>query len=376
LTKPSSHFDPERLGQLITDSLTRRISLDEEVALTEWLSESKENLNIYLELQDEIAGKIVEENKRRKRKLFQKYLAIAASLILITTLCLLHFFKPKDVLAFARHSKLDNSSNGIILTLANGLNLNIDSINSPIRQGNMVLKKSGNEITYNSIPNYPKKEGFNSIRTMFGKQIKIVFQDGSKVWLNAGSTIHYPTSFNDKFRKVKITGEAFFEIAPVIDSTLSGNKVPFIVSTNGLDIIVKGTKFNVQAYENDTEIKASLIEGSIEVKRGNQTWLLEPGNQAILSNDTLKVIKEFENEEVLGWKKDMFVFQDLQIEPLMRQISRWYNVTVIYESENLITDRFTMSVPRSLPLDQLLNIIQSTSKVNFKVKNHSVIVSK
>ena len=372
MNKPSSP-DPKRIGQLIAKSLSGTIPLDEELELTQWLSESEDNLSQYLKLQSEIINRTVEKNKKRKNKLFKRYLAIAASIILIATLCLLRINKANDKSAPALISKFDNSSSGVILTLSNGLNLNIDSVNSPIMQGNMVLNRNGNVITYASVPNYPKQEGFNSIQTMAGKQIKIVFLDGSMVWLNAGSTIHYPTFFNGKCRKVNITGEAFFEIAPMVDSSL-GNKVPFIVSVNGMEIIVKGTKFNVQAYDNENEIKTSLIEGCIEVKRNNQSYLLEPGNQAILSKDTFIVNKIFEIDEVLAWRQNMFVFQKLEIETLMRQISRWYNVTVVYD--DIIPDKFTISVPRDLSLPQLLDVLQSTSKVHFKIVKNTVIVTK
>lgn len=372
MNKPSSS-DPKHIGQLITKSLTSTLLLDEEVELTKWLSESEGNQRIYLQLQNEIAEKLIDErNKRRKQKAI-KSIAVAATFLLIIYVCLLRLHRAKEKEIPGTQIKSDSSSSGIILTLANGRNLNIDSVDSPIRQGNMVLKKSGNEITYVSIPNYPKQEGFNSMRTMFGKQAKIVFLDGSIVWLNAGSTINYPTFFDEKYRKVRITGEAFFEIAPMVDSSL-GNKVPFIVSVNGMDIIVKGTKFNVQAYENENEIKTSLIEGCIEVKRNNQTCLLEPGNQAILSKDTFILNDKFEIDEVLAWRQDMFVFQKLEIEPLMRQISRWYNVNVVYE--DLIVDKFTFSVPRDLTLPQILDVLQSTSKVHFKIENNTVIVTK
>jgi transmembrane sensor len=375
LTKPSSNFDPQQIGQLIIKSLSGQITVDEEIELTKWLSESKENEETYHKVQNELHKKLEHKISKQNIYLFfkNKSTVVAASLFLIASIIILHFYKSDDKLPVAPNNKPFSSPNGVILTLANGLNLDIDSVSSPIRQGNMLLTKNGNEISYIRLPNYPEKKDYNTIRTMFGKNIKIVFLDGSKVWLNAGSTIHYPTSFNDNFRKVNISGEAYFEIAPMIDSSFGG-KIPFTVTVNGMDILVKGTKFNVQAYNNDKEIKTSLLEGCIEVKKGNQAYLLQPGNQAILSKDTLKVIKEFEIDEVLAWKKDMFVFQEMDIEPLMRQISRWYNVTVVYE--DVIMDRFTMSVPRNLTLEQLLNVLQSTSKVHFKIENHTVIVSK
>lgn len=391
MIKPSSKGYSKRIGQLLIKYLTKDITLKESIELAKWIYRSRRNRKLFKKVREpeffnalinsdsEIIEKELEDLFSTPSTISVKKRAPVLACILMMILSFFIFYITNIRTDVTSKNILDTShtfSPEIALTLLDGSTISIDSVSSPIRQGNMLLSKTGNEISYIKLPNYPQKKGYNTIKTKFGKQIKIVFLDGSKVWLNAGSTIHYPTSFDDQCRKVNITGEAFFEIAPIIDSSLSGNKVPFIVTTNGLEIIVKGTKFNVQAYENENEIKASLIEGSIEVKKGNQTWLLEPGNQAILSKDTLKVIKEFENEEVLAWKKDMFVFQDLEIEPLMRQISRWYNVTVIYESENLITDRFTMSVPRSLPLDQLLKVLQSTSKVNFKVKNHSVIVSK
>jgi ferric-dicitrate binding protein FerR (iron transport regulator) len=304
-----------------------------------------------------------------------KYGTIAAALLIIAAAFIFFNLKtrhktgPVDQIAPSPFS----SSKGIILTLSDGSIINIDSMNKPITQGNVLLKMNGDELTYIPVANTPKEEGFNTIRTLCGKQFKVVFPDGSKVWLNAGSSIHYPTSF-DKYRMVDITGEAFFEVVPVIDPAFPDNKVPFYVTVNGMEISVKGTRFNVKAYDNDNEVRTTLLEGSIKVKKRNQIGLLEPGQQAVLSKGILTINTAFNEEEVLAWRKNLFVFQNSAIEPLMHQIARWYNVTVVYE--DVIMDNFTATVPRNIPLEQLLKILELSNPVHFRLEDNMVIVSK
>jgi transmembrane sensor len=392
LIKPSSKGYSKRIGQLILKYLAKDITIKESIELARWTCRSRKNIKLFKKLREpEFFKAIINSDSEKIEKELEELFSASSSTsvnkkapvivcaLMIFLLILISYITNYRTNAEGKRilETSQSSAPGIFLTLLDGTTIDIDSVNSPIRQGNILLTKNGNEISYIPIPNYnPQSEEYNTIRTMFGKQIKVVFLDGSKVWLNAGSSIQYPTSFNKKFRKVNITGEAFFEIAPIIDSTLSGNRVPFLVNANGVEILVKGTKFNVQSYETENEIKTSLFEGCIEVKKGNQAYLLEPGNQAIFSYDTFKIIKDFESEEVLAWKNDMFVFHDLEFWPLMHQIARWYNVTVVDDGKNLISDRFTLSVPRSLPLEQLLGILQSTSTVHFKIENHTVFVSK
>ena len=388
LTTPLNQ-DNDEIGELIVKSLTGQTTEEEEVKLTEWLSASINNKETYKKVQNEIKQQLkteiniwnkIEHLKNGKYRLDNlsgrniiKSIVIATSIVLISTFAFIFLYNHTRNSKAADPITSFTSPNGIFLTLADGQNLNVDSVNSPIRQGNLLLTKSGNEISYIKLPNYTPKEGYNTIKTMFGKQIKIVFLDGSKVWLNAGSTIHYPTSFNSTCRKVNITGEAFFEIAPMIDSSL-GAKIPFVVSVNGMEITVKGTKFIVRAYKDDNEIKTSLIEGIIEVQSGDSSLLLQPGQQAILSNKKLKFSSKFDSEEVLSWKNNMFKFKNLEIESLMREISRWYNVTVVYE--DFIMDEFTLNVPRNIPLKQLLQILELTSNAHFKLENNTVYCSK
>jgi ferric-dicitrate binding protein FerR (iron transport regulator) len=393
LFKPSSKHGPKRIGQLIIKYLTKDLTTKEAIELTKWLSASKKNKQLFFKLKDpKVLKALIDSNYAliyqelnqlsEKQTLFtlnfnKQHLYIAAAILIavfISIYTLVSFSNKSKKVIVDQHTPQDApASAGIILTLPNGRTIDMDSVTGPIIQAGIILKKYGDELACIPVSHKPKYEEFNTITTSLGKNFKVVFADGSKVWLNAGSSLRFPTSFNNTYRRVKISGEAYFEIAPQNDPEVPGYKIPFIVSVGSMEISVKGTRFNVQAYEHD--VKTTLFEGSIAVKEGKNSCLLRPGQQAHLSaTGTFKVNTNFDEEEILAWKKDLFVFNDLEIEPLMRQIARWYNVDIVYE--DVIMDRFTTTVPRDLPLNQVLHILELIAPVHFRIDNNTVIVSK
>jgi transmembrane sensor len=257
--------------------------------------------------------------------------------------------------------------------LADGKNVNIDSISTVIKQSNAFIQFSGNSITY-----IPKKSSsqreYNTLTTSFGKQSIIILPDGSKVWMNACSSILYPTAFNNETRKVQLIGEAFFEISTIIDSTRPGMKVPFIVELkNGSYINVTGTKFNINAYLH-SDIKATLIEGGIEVQKDNFIRKILPGEQAVInSSGNVSIDRTRDVTETFSWKDGMFNYNDTPIEQVMADISRWYNVKIEYKQ--YVSNHLTIKVPRGITLTNLLNLLQMNSAVHFEINGKKVIVS-
>jgi len=261
--------------------------------------------------------------------------------------------------------------NTAILTLADGSTIVLDSAKNGAltSQGNTkVIKLNNGQLAYSS-SGATNEVLYNTMSTPRGGQYKLVLSDGSKVWLNAASSIHYPTSFPGNERKVEITGEAYFEVA-------HDAKKPFKVSVNNMEVQVLGTHFNVNAYRDERTINTTLLEGSVKVTKGSSMSILKPGQQAIIqqAGDDKKITVEnnIDVEAVIAWKNGYFSFTNADMTAVMRQISRWYDVDIVYEGK--IPDRkFGGEISRNLNASQALKILQA-SKVHFRIEGKKIIV--
>jgi ferric-dicitrate binding protein FerR (iron transport regulator) len=308
----------------------------------------------------------------------------AAVLLLLTTGTWLFFADNKngkeEQHAIASTVSIPPGSDGAILTLADGSKMLLDSLADGViaRQQGADLVLKNRELAYESKKNLNVPVVYNTITTPRGRQYQFQLSDGTGVWLNAGSSITFPTAFSNTGRNVKITGEVYFEVAKKMAS--GGNRVPFTVSVNdpadaarNMDILVLGTHFNVNAYADEPQVNTTLLEGSIQLKKNNEQYLLLPGQQARLQNNgTFKMIDRINAEEVLAWKDGFFYFDHTDLQTVMRQLSRWYDVSVEYRGE--IPDlKFVGEIPRSAQLDQVFQILGKT-KLRFTVDNKKIIV--
>ncbi len=194
--------------------------------------------------------------------------------------------------------------------------------------------------------------------------------DGSKVWLNAASSITFPTEFTGSERVVKVSGEAYFEVA-------HNKTLPFKVITGQQEIKVLGTHFNVKSYDDDTNISTTLLEGSVKIKdlSSGASGMLLPGQQAKLNKGSRKIaIVPANIDEVIAWKNGYFMFDNQKITSIMKSMSRWYDVEVEYiKPDN--NERFGGTFSRSSNMVDILNSLQSLGKVRFKIANRKIIVS-
>ncbi len=211
---------------------------------------------------------------------------------------------------------------------------------------------------------------FNEIKTPAGQQFTIFLSDGTKVSLNAGSSLKFPTAFNTSERKVTLSGEAYFEVAK------NKNK-PFKVSTLNQEIEVLGTHFNVNAYNNEALNKTTLVEGSVKVKAKNAAHfaILKPGQQAALQTGSL-VISQADVEAALAWKFGYFKFNNEDLESIMRKLERWYDVEVVYETEKNPNLAFDGRISQTKSISSILRIIEETGNVHFKVSGRRITVLK
>ena len=324
---------------------------------------------------------VVEMYSQKRSK---PWLWVAASVLLLAIAGTWFFFAGKqdgkdEEQPIASTANIPPGSDGAILTLADGSTMQLDSLADGLvvrQQGaDLVLKNS--ELAYESKKNGNTTTVYNTITTPRGRQYQFQLSDGTDVWLNAGSSITFPTAFNTQGRNVSITGEVYFEVAK---KNKDGNRVPFTVSvkntsdvSRNMDIIVLGTHFNVNAYADEPQVKTTLLEGSIKLKKNREQYLLLPGQQARLQSDgTFKMTDQINAEEVLAWKDGFFYFDHTDLQTVMRQLSRWYDVSVEYRGE--IPDlKFVGEIPRSAQLDQVFQILGKT-KLRFTVDNRKIIV--
>jgi transmembrane sensor len=256
-----------------------------------------------------------------------------------------------------------------ILTLADGTNIILDSSlsGSITKQGNVTIINLNGKLEYNA-SNETSQVLYNTITTPMGGQYQLELADGSKVWLNAASSLRFPTSFAGTDRTVELTGEGYFEVA-------HNPNMPFQVKVNDMEVQVLGTEFNINAYDNEPVIKTTLLLGRVRVKNQNKHVFLNPGQQAILKtlHEDIKIAHNVDVDEVVAWKNAHFLFNSTDIEAVMRQIERWYDVNVIYK--NKTTETISGSLPRSQNISQLLKVLEATGNLEFKVNGKNIMVS-
>jgi ferric-dicitrate binding protein FerR (iron transport regulator) len=214
---------------------------------------------------------------------------------------------------------------------------------------------------------------YNTLSTPRGGQYQLTLPDGSKVWLNAASSIHYPTAFTGKERSVEITGEAYFEVAKdpykpfrVVSLAAAGN--------SPLEIKVLGTHFNVNAYEDEASISTSLLEGKLSI---NGSRPLAAGEQAVIvrgpsgAAKAIRIVNVPDIEGSIAWKEGLFNFNQENISSIMRQLSRWYDVEVAFEGP-LPKDQFTAIISRNNNISQVLKMLEATNRIHFKIDRKKI----
>ena len=262
--------------------------------------------------------------------------------------------------------------NKAVLTLANGSTIVLDNAHDGVlaqQGGTNVEKVDAGSLAYNAGGKGNEAVMYNTIATPNGGQYQVILPDGSKAWLNASSSLRFPTRFEGKERSVELRGEAYFEVA-------QRSSMPFRVKLpdNGMDVQVLGTEFDVMAYANEQTSNTTLVSGKVNVVSKGAVRVLEPGKQAILDNQTKAMhVAEANVEQVVAWKNGLFRFRETGIRELMRQVERWYNVQVVYETEGKDQD-FTGVVSRNQPVSALLQMLEMTGTVHFRIEDKKIVV--
>jgi len=270
------------------------------------------------------------------------------------------------------------AGNRATITLANGQKVFLDSAGNGelAKQGNVKLVKLDNgQISYQPATGEATKEmQYNTLVNPRGSRVIFVtLSDGSRVWLDAGSSVTYPVSFVGKERRVAITGEAYFEVA-------HDKSMPFIVSKGDVQVEVLGTHFNLNAYDDETSIKTTLLEGSVKVKFHDEHVLIRPGQQAQLENSIvassqrqLKVTDNIDLEQVMAWKNGSFVFNRTPLAGVLAQLSRWYDVEIVYE-QGIPDIKLGGEMKRDLTLSQVLKGLGQLG-VDFRIEGRKLFIA-
>ncbi|MEO7047711.1 MAG: FecR domain-containing protein [Ferruginibacter sp.] len=352
--------------------------------------------NTMMESADEIAGRIKSRLKETTSteekhiiKPLYKWKLPAAAAILFAIATSFYFLSYKKIIGksigIGETATLQNKINDIapggnkaILTLADGSTIVLDSASNGTigQQGNIRIQKLSNGLLAYTINGKTITENdemfYNTISTPRGGKYQMILEDGTKVWLNAASSIRFPVSFAGAERKVEITGEAYFEVA-------KNKALPFRVNAAGSVVEVLGTHFNINAYNDESSIRTTLLEGSVKISapllaKNELTEFLKPGQQSSIDKaGKINIFNNADTTEAVAWKNGRFQFASADIKTILRQISRWYNVNVIYKG---IADiHFTGQLSRSENVSKIFEQLTMTGEVHFKIDGNNIIVS-
>ncbi|WP_052180820.1 FecR family protein [Alistipes sp. ZOR0009] len=327
-----------------------------------------------------ILEKIEREERQKKMAARRLYIKVAASLAPFLFLSFGYWLGNRNSIQdinlkdnlFALSSSIEPGSKKARLVLQDGTMLDLGK--------HIVLKESdGTEITNapNSMISYINPDAgrgakINTLIVPKGGEYRVLLADGTKVWLNSGSILRYPTSFNKKERMVQLEGEAYFEVK-------KNPKVPFAVKVRGMSLAVFGTSFNVNSYEPGKGIGTTLVEGKVTMRIDNgKEYVMRPHEHITynLETDTYSVLKNVDVSLYTSWKDGVFRFENQRLEDITNRLSRWYSCEVVYNDNSLRDLKFTGVAKKNEPIDHLLNLISLLKDVDYDVKDGVVFISK
>ncbi|TWI93923.1 FecR family protein [Mucilaginibacter frigoritolerans] len=307
-------------------------------------------------------------------KLWPRY-AAAACILAILSLGVIYLKKSKtknvEIAAIKKVSHdILPGGNKAILTLADGSSIVISGDKKGTlasQNGTVITKTKDGQIRYQNTKGKSTVPGlaYNTAATPRGGKYQLILSDGTKVWLNSASSIKYPVEFAANERRVELTGEAYFEVA-------HDKHKPFSVVSNGQTVEVLGTHFNINAYADESEVKTTLLAGSVKVSSAGVTSVLKPGDQSQFAKGKIS-ITQVDVDEAVAWKAGYFNFKDDNIETVMRQLARWYDVNVKYEG-TIPPKEYSGQISMNLTASQILDIL-SFNKTHYRIDGKTIVIT-
>jgi transmembrane sensor len=301
-----------------------------------------------------------------------RWIAAAAAVLILSVLGGVYYLtqrpaQQKELVQTKNKNEIQPGRSGAVLTLSDGKQIQLDST----RNG-LIAEQSGVHIEHkNGQVLYTKEDNAvavtNTIRTPRGRKYQLTLADGTKVWLNAASSITFPTAFNGPDRSVSITGEAYFDVA-------KNAAKPFRVSVNDMEVEVLGTEFNIHAYNDEAIIKTTLLEGAVKISKGAASQLLKPGQQAQLNQqDQLMLIANADLRYETAWKNNEFIFKYTDLKTVLRQLARWYDLEIVYESNTSLHKQFGGQIPMDASLSLVLKVLEKGG-VHYRLEGNTLTV--
>jgi hypothetical protein len=371
----ATDLEKEEFGNLLLDP--KYAAFFEELLDEQWINVSDATVNAFnfpgqATVLKNIKSEITPLSSPKNISIFRLVAAAAIVLLMLTAgLYFTKYFNKPEEIYFA--NDIAPGRNGATLTLGNGKKIVInDALTGNIADeaGVKIFKNKDGQIIYQVVGNENNLSTYNTLTTTRGEQTEVLLPDGTLVFLNAQSSLNFPTNFTGaKERKVSLTGEGYFEVA-------KNKQQPFIVASNQQQVKVLGTTFNINAYADEPYTATTLLEGSVNIINTNnqRNATLVPGQQATLSTNQLEV-KSVETDDVVAWKNGYFMFNNETLSAILNRVSKWYDVEVIYKDDAMKNKTFFGSISRYKNISELLKIIQKTDVANFEIKGRQIIVS-
>ena len=377
------------IAQLIAEELTGTIDEKDRVVLARWLDEDERHREEYADILESLkTGNEAWKDQERGRQLMEsrwgavkshtvqktgrwitwsKYAAVIVLFVSIGIFGLVN--EEKQEVENGTVAQIEHGSMKAQLVLANGKKVDLRPETSLQLEevGGTRILTSDNRVKYSgkdSLAGQSAEVKYNTLIVPRGGEFSLELADGTRVWLNAESRLRYPVAFTGKERKVEMEGEVYFEVA-------KNKEKPFIVTVNGVDIRVLGTSFNVSAYQE--EVVTTLVEGKVQLKKGNEQVILSPNQQAIWSDDEFRV-KQVDARNYVLWKEGIFYFEDVDLETILDDMARWYNVNVFYMNPALKEMKFSVEIRRYGDINEILRRIGQTKRVKFEIKDRTINV--
>jgi transmembrane sensor len=387
--------DPILKAELISRYLRGDLSYEEHEEVRKWLEEdvALRQMVDSLENEEQLARdlqffssvdkgaawgnltRMINESPRRRQVPVIKYWKYAAAVIAMAIVSYVAFrFSYRDDHSQLAKTEIQVPKNDVLpggdkatLTLADGSVVSLEDVtNGTVKEENGIrISKIDGQIVYEILDQKSTGEiAYNTIRTPVGGQYHVVLPDGSKVWLNSESSLHFPTAFSGLERTVDLTGEGYFEIA-------KNPKMPFVVQAGEMHVEVLGTHFNLMAYANEGASRATLLEGSVKVSKGASDKVLAPGEQAVIGEKIQ--VKQVDTDEAIAWKNGYFQFESEDLKTILRQLKRWYGIEVENEQQ-LPAMHFTAVISRNTTLSQVLKMLEMSGELKFKIEGKKISI--
>lgn len=384
-----------RISRIIAKSIKKEANLEEQEELYDWLNKSKENIQFY----EKVSSKTFIDNKKKQRDSIDweedcyKFISMMSKrrrrirrlsiikyasifiILLVSSIYLNYVNNNKNTHHISSRIKIVQNEPKVILTLSEGQQIDLTNKIDTIREfeKGASISIGDKELVYNKnmfeLNTIRQDVVYNTLQLPNSETYQLILSDGTKVWINANSKLKYPASFNNNERKVYLEGEAYFDV-------YEDKKRPFIVDLGYASVKVLGTEFNVRAYDDEKEISAVLVNGSVQLysTKHKKDILLKPGERSSLTYAGVLKTENVNTYNYTAWKDGRFVFENKSIEEILEHISSWYDVNILYLDENCKKIRFSGDLEKKISLQKILQIMESSERVEFHIENNTVSV--